>query len=98
MDQGEDQVDVVLGEYIAERETNPATPIEAFTSRIPPERREEFLDLLDTVALVDRELPGGRPPRALIAGRYQLENRLGEGGFGDACGRGSTGCSRARWR
>src|SRR5262249_39093500 len=83
MHEEQDHLDTVLAQYLAERESNPSTPFDAFEHRVSPERRPEFHQLLQAVELADRQLPGGLPPQAVLAGRYRLERRLGEGGFGD---------------
>lgn len=83
MTQGTESVDQVLAEFLSERETNPSTPIDSYLNRLPPGSRDEFRQLLDTVGLADRLLPAGRPVRPVVARRYELTRRLGEGGFGD---------------
>jgi hypothetical protein len=76
-------VDVLVAEFLAERERNPATPADGYVARLPAEQHQEFRALLETVGVVDAQFPTGRPLRQVLAGRYQLQCRLGEGGFGD---------------
>ncbi len=80
---GQDPVEQLAAEYFTARETGSADP-EAFARRLPSAAaRADFRSLIATVELLDRQAAPPPAVTGLLARRYELQRRLGDGGFGD---------------
>jgi hypothetical protein len=68
--------------YLRDLEQGTQDEPDSYTSSLAPAEREEFEDLIDTVAWARSRFPCPLRPQHVIAERYELRAEIGAGGFG----------------
>jgi serine/threonine protein kinase len=79
---GRPRPEEIAAQYLAEQSTGSSPDIERFLARLPDEQdRREFRELVDGAARAVRGLPRTLAPGSVIAGRYRITGKIGDGGM-----------------
>ena len=72
----------VLASWLLAQESGSDPALKDYLVRLPTERRDQFVDLLDQLSFADRNLPLRLKPQIVLAERYELIASIGSGGMG----------------